>query len=424
MKKDPGSSSACLKTSVLFFLVLWFIFGIIFYRYELLLHPSLQYVYRRPYSKTWQSPRFPSCRMDACFNFSRCQNMKELLVHHYGAPFQPTKFFTALESSPWYTPNPEDACILMLSEPEDFDFFKPHPRILPSWNGGQNHVIVTFADRWLSPHPPTIGMASILSSELRETTYRPGFDISIPLPGQKHFTQIQRWQPFDRKYFLTFKGVRYLGETEGNFRSDSSFKGLHNGKDVIVAVSCDHPTNNKIRKLPSTRFAEGCDEDEEIYQKYDFADLMNSTFCLTPGGRSPASYRLIEALSAGAIPILICDDYVKPFDSLIQWHQCLLQFSTTQMHRILPTLRALTKEQVERRQSYCLFIYQEYLKDDETLLRSTITALKLRFYGVFSEFSQSLNSTSSCWSKSLSLNISQAMDSGTSSCWSNNKTGR
>lgn len=41
------------------------------------------------------------------------------------------------------------------------------------------------------------------------------------------------------------------------------------------------------------------------YNKQDYKDLMNSTFALVPGGRSPATYRLGEVLSAGCIPVFV-----------------------------------------------------------------------------------------------------------------------
>jgi hypothetical protein len=93
---------------------------------------------------------------------------------------------------------------------------------------------------------------------------------------------------------------------------------------------------------------------------------------------SPASYRFLEVLSAGAIPVLIADDYVRPFESLIQWERCLLQFSTHDLHRILTTLRSLPKEDVVDRQCYCQQVFANFLQDDSTLVRSVILSLQQR----------------------------------------------
>lgn len=107
---------------------------------------------------------------------------------------------------------------------------------------------------------------------------------------------------------------------------------------------------------------------------------------LIPVGRQPSSSRFIDALSAGAIPVLIVDNFVKPFESLVQWSRCILQFPSTEISRVIPAIKGLSKEDVEERQRYCIFVYNEYLKDDRTLLQSVVRALKMRFMNTFVAF--------------------------------------
>ena len=38
-----------------------------------------------------------------------------------------------------------------------------------------------------------------------------------------------------------------------------------------------------------------------------------------PGGYHPGSGRLAEVLSAGCIPVLVGDDYVLPFNAVLDW---------------------------------------------------------------------------------------------------------
>lgn len=340
--------------------------------------------------KMWHSPiEFPRCSMDVCFNFSRCEHGNELLIYSYNEPAAPDNvptFFNLLPTSKWHTDDPSKACLFFYfsdSVANQDAWTKPDPKLLPHWNNGLNHVFVTFADRWDQTNPPprSIGKASILSSELHYTTYRPNFDIAIPLPRlNSNIKGLTDVKPFDRKYFLTFKGTRYLSR-EGNFRSSPAFRGMHNGKDVIIATTCNHETNNKLLRWQPWRGV-GCEEDQIQYDRNNFTDLMNTTFGLAPAGRSPASYRMLEVLSAGAIPVLIADNYVKPFDTLIQWPRCLLQFPTNEIHRILPTLRALPRKEIELRQQYCQHIFRSALQDDTTLMRSVMVSFRERFMGI------------------------------------------
>lgn len=334
--------------------------------------------------KTWHYPaEFPLCSMDACFNFSRCETQDELLVFSYTQPSPPVRYFSSINTTVHHTDDPASACLFFVFLDTDTPW-PPHPAELPHWNGGLNHVLITFADMWKQkgPLPGTIGFASIMATDMHETTYRAGFDISIPLPGNLHIPELQQLRPFERKYLMTFRGLRYLGHKgEGILRSEPAFRDMHNGEDIIVATSCNHFINDMNREKDPA-LGVHCDEDNALHAQFSYEDLMNTTFGLVPAGVQPSSYRFIEVLSTGAIPVLIADNYVKPFDTLLQWHRCLIQFPSSEMHRIVTTIRRLSRKQVERRQVNCLQFYAK-LKDDGTLLTTVFLALKSRFYGLF-----------------------------------------
>ncbi|XP_024372133.1 uncharacterized protein [Physcomitrium patens] len=344
-------------------------------------------------NRSWHYPAsLPLCSMDSCFDYSRCDNADELLIYTYYKPgLEPQRYFLRINESKYHTDDPEKACLFLVP----FDNIDPwhfqKVEELPYWNGGMNHIVLTFSDKYrrLAPTDEKIGNASIMASDMQETMLRPGFDISIPLPGNYHMRQLQPISPLQRKYLLTFRGKRYIGLTDdGIFRSSKEFREMHNGNDVIVATNCDHATNDYHRR-EHPELGEGCDEDKEVWKKHNsYEDLMNTTFALVPAGRQPSSYRFIEVLAAGSIPVLIADNYVKPFDSLIPWYTCAIQFPTTEIKRIVNTLRKVSPEEKLKRQRNCLEIYNQYLKDDETLFQTAIRALKARFMGALPHLTQ------------------------------------
>lgn len=252
--------------------------------------------------KPWHTPyAFPRCSMDACFNFSRCEHGRKLLIYTYNDPvpkgLHVPMYLETLPGSEWHTTDPSRACLFFYfsdTEANRAAWTKPAFKALPYWNGGLNHVIVTFADRWedVNPAPETLGMASILSTMLQPTTYRSAFDIAIPLPRSNPYIipELYQLKAFERKYFLTFKGKRYLSR-EGMFRGSDEFRSMHNGKDVVVVLTCQGKTNERTLKL-QPGLGKGCKEGQELFDSYDYMELMNSTFALAPAGRSPASYRM------------------------------------------------------------------------------------------------------------------------------------
>lgn len=337
----------------------------------------------------WHAPaRVSQCSMDSCFNYSRCDDMSELRIFHYNK--ENSWFFReAFERSPYYTSDPSKACLFFVTVDRHHGLVES----LPYWNGGLNHVVISIADNWVKTRSEEndIGMASTLSSITHQSSYRLGFDINVPVPQKKFYPKLQGLKATERKWFLTFKGTRYLQDSGvGGFRSNPALRGMHNGKDIVVATTCKQAANSQ-----ATSVSEECAKEQAIYNKYKFDDLMNSTFGLVPAGRGPSSFRLLEVLSAGSIPVVISDNFVLPFDSLIEWRRCAFVFPTSQVHRIVPTLRSLSKEEISHRQRYCLFIYREFLSSDDKIVASTAMALKARFFGVLPKLHPKVPSSSS-----------------------------
>ena len=184
--------------------------------------------------------------MDVCFDWDRCANHSELLIYLYEESPSPLNYFQALKDSPYVTSDPDEACVFLVFVDDNININTSEPfdvNWLPHWNGGRNHVLVSFSDdaNRLVSHD-VIGNASLMATTgLFETTYRSEFDIGIPVPGKVQMPVLQVVMPFERKYFATFKGVRVVEREIGNVRSMEEFRALHNADDgVVVVTSCNH----------------------------------------------------------------------------------------------------------------------------------------------------------------------------------------
>ncbi|XP_055598261.1 exostosin-1-like isoform X2 [Uranotaenia lowii] len=179
-----------------------------------------------------------TCRMESCFDFSRCSD-QNFLVYVYppeplnslGAPppISPNyqKIITAIQESRYYTTDPEKACLFVLgidtldrdSLSEDYVRNVPSRlQRLPHWNNGRNHIIFNlYSGTWPDYNENGLGFdpgqAILAKASMSVQLLRPNFDVSIPLfhkqfplrGGNTGFVASNNF-PANKKYLLAFKG--------------------------------------------------------------------------------------------------------------------------------------------------------------------------------------------------------------------------
>ncbi|TNN07053.1 Exostosin-1b isoform 1 [Schistosoma japonicum] len=213
--------------------------------------------------------------------------------------------------------------------------------------------------------------------------FRPKFDISLPLIHSQHPLQSGSNQLYrlvssehlrgrlDLPYLLSFKGKRYVSGI-GSASRDILFH-LHNGKDIIMLTTCRHGTD-------WTRYADKrCAIDMALYDSYDYWELMyNSTFCLVPRGRRLGSYRFLEVLQAGCIPVMLSNDLELPFSEVIDWNRAVI-WADERLPLLLPLiLRRITSHQIIQYRQQVMFLWHTYLSSIESIVLTTLEILRDR----------------------------------------------
>ncbi|XP_067626852.1 exostosin-1 [Eurosta solidaginis] len=343
-----------------------------------------------------------SCRMESCFDFTKCY--EEFLVYVYppeplnslgaappiSANYQ--KILSAIRESRYYTSKPERACLLVLAidtldrDSLSNDYVRNVPSRLsrlPFWNNGRNHIIFNlYSGTWPDYAEESLGFdagEAILAKASMSTLHaRPDFDISIPLfhkqfplrAGASGLVQSNNF-PANKKYLLAFKGKRYVHGIGSETRN--SLFHLHNGRDIILVTTCRH--GKSWRELQDGR----CDEDNREYDKYDYETLLqNSTFCLVPRGRRLGSFRFLEALQAGCIPVLLSNGWVLPFESKIDWKEAVVWADERLLLQVPDVVRSISLERILALRQQTQVLWERYFGSIEKIVFTTFEIIRER----------------------------------------------
>ncbi|EDW32054.1 GL11446 [Drosophila persimilis] len=346
--------------------------------------------------------RGSECRMETCFDFTRCY--EQFLVYVYppeplnslGAA-SPTSATTRRYSLPYRSrattpaiPRPP-ASLCSAWTPWTGT---PSPRTMcamsrPGWPACRTGTTAGITSSSICIRAPgrtmrkirsasMLGHAILAKASMSVLQVRHGFDVSIPLfhkqfplrAGATGSVQSNNF-PANKKYLLAFKGKRYVHGIGSETRN--SLFHLHNGRDMVLVTTCRH--GKSWRELQDNR----CDEDNREYDRYDYETLLqNSTFCLVPRGRRLGSFRFLEALQAGCIPVLLSNAWVLPFESKIDWKQAAIWADERLLLQVPDIVRSISAERIFALRQQTQVLWERYFGSIEKIVFTTFEIIRER----------------------------------------------
>ncbi|XP_038047899.1 exostosin-1b-like [Patiria miniata] len=341
------------------------------------------------------------CRMDTCFDQAKCSDTFKVYVYpvHGKISESYSKILTSIRNSRYFTSNPDEACVFVPSiDTLDRDILS-HEYVtdaqskltkLPYWNGGRNHLIFNLYSGTWPEYSEDLGFdieqAILAKASFTKQSFRPGFDISLPLFGKSHpqkggprgDLQTNNF-PVIRKFLLAFKGKRYLSGIGSDTRN--ALYHLHNGYDIILLTTCRH--GKDWQKIKDVR----CDRDNAEYEKHDYQILLhNSTFCLVPRGRRLGSFRFLESLQAACIPVILSNGWELPFSEVIDWKKTSIEGDERLLLQIPSILRSVSDEQILSLRQQTQFLWDAYFSSVEKIVTTTLQIIQDRLQNPRSAF--------------------------------------
>ncbi|KAB2618947.1 glycosyltransferase [Pyrus ussuriensis x Pyrus communis] len=110
----------------------------------------------------------------------------------------------------------------------------------------------------------------------------------------------------------------------------------------------------------------GKDQDVLVYDKLpqgmSYENMFKSSkFCLCPSGYEVASPRVVEAIYAECVPVLISDGYVPPFSDVLNWNSFSVQVPVKNISDIKTILTAISSRQYLRMQRRVKQVQRHFL---------------------------------------------------------------
>jgi len=377
---------------------------------EYLIHIENRFERKNSFPEIAKAFNSSYCTLATCFDMTPCAGKPfKVYVYPLDENVPPSssyvKIINAVIDSRFYTSNPLEACMFVLSldtldrDPLSQDFVRNmQARVenLNHWNNGLNHVVFNLYSGTWPDYTETlgfdIGKAMLAKASISNENYRPGFDISLPLFHKHHpdkggapgFVKSNNF-PVVNKYFVAFKGKRYVHGIGSDTRN--SLHHLHNGQEVVMVTTCKHGKN--WREMMDER----CEEDNLEYDRWDYENLLaNSTFCLVPRGRRLGSFRFLETLQAGCLPVILSNGWQLPFDEVLDWDAASISVDERQLLQVPEILHGLSRPRIFAMRQQTQVLWDRYLSSVQKIVETTLEIMFERVHPPLARDSRIWNS--------------------------------
>jgi hypothetical protein len=331
------------------------------------------------------------CSMSTCFEHSRClDGAPKVYIYDVDVDSMHQSVYVDLwngfsAQKDMLTDDPDAACLFLVTintlsrdpkhanglvagDPEDIE---RKLTSLSHWNGGRNHLIligyVGVYPSFLPDVDFNYGSAILALSSPSKSTFRFGFDVAIPhLPVYGLSCASNTAHDVSRPILGSFVGRRHA---------------LKNSSGVIV--DSGHFERASIFKMAKILMRQGIEVHESCdivldscTTSFDYNRIMcSSLFSLVPRGRRLGTWRFLEAVSAGSVPVLLSRNVVLPFFEKIDWNSMVLTTTPEELDSLPGVLRNISSAELRLMQTSLQRIFAQHMATPSAIARTTLSIL-------------------------------------------------
>ena len=223
---------------------------------------------------------------------------------------------------------------------------------------GKPHIVFDFSNKIIQFM--TIPTYIILKQVVIKENHDFQKHISIPLFPLYMFSDEEIDEPEDRLV------LALLGDLKNNLRKELI---KYHTVDLIIK-------DESIRELDLSEDLEYKILNHENLESYVNL-LYNSKFTLLPRGSSVGlSYRLIEAMSAGSIPVIISDNFVLPFSDMINYNKFSISIKEKSIKNIEKKLKKI--KNLDELHNNLIIIYNIYFSTIEKIISTALVIFEMK----------------------------------------------
>lgn len=353
--------------------------------------------------------RNSNCTFWDCFNIYRCGQKDPDKISIYVYPLKiytdtggkqaytlTQEYYEILKTiidSRYYTPNANDACIFVPSidtlNQNLFDTILVSKALatLNYWENGENHLLFNMLPgqypEFNTVFDVNTDKALIAGAGFDSWTYRSGFDISLPIwsPTLKNLNiQVNEKS---KKYLLIATQLN-LHPHHIRLLREMAF----DNNDVLVLQSCQSTSkNNKFDEIGDVLMKDTrCNFINGREHSYPQI-LEQGKFCLIGRSLRLSQPEFLEILAFKCIPVIMADNYILPFEDVIDWNLASIRIREADLHSLITVLKGISKEKIFELKKQVAWLYTKYFS---SIKKITLTLLNILNDRVFPHLAKTI----------------------------------